>query len=204
MDFNKSALTWDDNPERVRRTQIIAQQIEKFLPQKTEMTALEIGNGTGMLSFLLKDKFEKITLLDTSESMIDVIRQKISTEGVIHFHPLTADIFDPNTKIPVVDVIYLSMVLHHIVDLERAFAVFHEHLLPGGMLFIADLVTEDGSFHEFTDEFVHKGFSHEQLNQLITDAGVKEVDYKIALNMRKETSEGEKFFPIFLVVAQKL
>ena len=49
------------------------------------------------------------------------------------------------------------MVLHHVTDIENIIRKFHNLLNPDGHLAIADLYTEDGSFHgkEFTG---HKGF----------------------------------------------
>lgn len=82
----------------------------------------------------------------------------MADEGISHFYPKVADILGDESNIPAADVMYLSVVLHHIEDLKHAFDVFRKHLLPGGLLFIADLVTEDGSFHRTFSGFYTRVF----------------------------------------------
>ena len=45
------------------------------------------------------------------------------------------------------DLIYTLMVLHHVGDVETIIRKFRGLLNPGGYLAIADLYSEDGSFH---------------------------------------------------------
>ena len=73
------------------------------------------------------------------------------------------------------------MVLHHIVSIQSLFERFYNMLLPGGFLAIADLFTEDGSFHgEGFDG--HKGFDPEQLKVQLQKTGFKEVRFRGVLH----------------------
>jgi ubiquinone/menaquinone biosynthesis C-methylase UbiE len=49
----------------------------KEIPLNGEMTALEFGAGTGLLSFMLKDHLKEITLIDNSEGMVKVLNEKL-------------------------------------------------------------------------------------------------------------------------------
>ena len=52
--FDERAKDWDANPMRVERARIVAQAIRQAVPLRPGMTALELGCGTGLLSFALQ------------------------------------------------------------------------------------------------------------------------------------------------------
>ena len=56
------------------------------------MKALKFGSGTGLLSFILKDKLGEITLMDNSGEMTRVINEKVADEGVKNMRPLVFDL----------------------------------------------------------------------------------------------------------------
>jgi tRNA (cmo5U34)-methyltransferase len=95
------------------------------------------------------------------------------------------------------------MVLHHIKDIRSIFGKFYQMLLPEGILAIADLYTEDGSFHgEGVD--VHLGFDPEQLKTILLAVGFKNVHFEECYTVKREASgEIAKQFPIFLLTASK-
>jgi len=49
--FDKKAKTWDEDPQIVLRAQKVATHIRKGVPLNSDMSALEYGCGTGLLSF---------------------------------------------------------------------------------------------------------------------------------------------------------
>ncbi len=49
---------------------------------------LEYGCGSGQISFLLSDQFRNIILADTSEGMLNVVRDKIEKHRVQNMHPI--------------------------------------------------------------------------------------------------------------------
>jgi len=68
------------------------------------------------------------------------------------------------------------MVFHHFSDLDGIIQKLVNHLNPGGYLFIADLMTEDGSFHK--DAVVpHHGFDPAILANKLSIHGLKS-DYQ--------------------------
>ena len=79
--FDSRAKTWDSDPKKVERAAQVAQAIRAALPLQPGMTALEVGCGTGLLSFALQSDFAHITLADTSEGMLDVLAAKIAESG---------------------------------------------------------------------------------------------------------------------------
>jgi hypothetical protein len=66
------------------------------------------------------------------------------------------------------------MVLHHVPYTIELFKIWQEMLLPGGQLCLADLDTEDGSFHSDKTGVFHFGFNREHLKLLLHSAGFSE------------------------------
>ncbi len=95
------------------------------------------------------------------------------------------------------------MVLHHVNDIPDILKKFYRMLTPGGYLAIADLYTEDGSFHG--DGFTgHKGFDVEILANELAGNGFKNITHHTCFTVQKITEQGTaKNFPVFLIVAKK-
>lgn len=199
--FDKSARDWD-SPNKIKRSNALAEAITQRLPREKLNKALEFGCGTGLMSFALKDRFNEITLVDTSEGMIDTLIQKITASGVTHFKPSLKDILsDPLEE--KFNAIYTAMTLHHIKDTKKVLETFRNMLDPSGMLFIADLDKEDGSFH-LVDKDVHLGFERDALAKMARSAGFIDIQFVTAYTMKKPRNIFfNKKYPIFLFSAIK-
>jgi ubiquinone/menaquinone biosynthesis C-methylase UbiE len=197
-EFDARAREWDKDKMHMDRSLAIAAGLEEMIPLEPSMKALEYGAGTGILSFLLKDRFAEITLMDNSTEMIKVCVEKTEYHKTNHILPICFDLehkdYDGSF-----DVIYNQMVLHHVVDYESIIGTFYSMLNPGGYLAIADLYPEDGSFHG-PDVQVHLGFDPEKLAEMLKQIGFKNINYKTCFEVKRES--GLKY-PVFLLVAQK-
>ncbi len=204
MSFDKEAKTWDQNPEKAERARVFAKEILHFIKPNNEMTAMEFGSGTGLLSEQLKDYFHSISLLDTSEGMIEVLKEKIIEKKLSNFYPyqidLTQDTFDQKDF----DVIYMSMTLHHIPDLDNVIKIFHSKIKRDGYLCVADLEKEDGTFHSSSDYDGHLGFDRHALEDLLYQHGFKAIYYAQPYTITKANDDTTKEYPLFLMIAQKM
>lgn len=180
------------------RSVAIAGELEKMIPINHSMKALEYGAGTGILSFLLKDRFSEITLMDNSQEMIKMCVEKTEYHRTKHIIPLWFDLEHRNFD-GKFDIIYNQMVLHHVSDYEAIIYTFHSILNPEGYLAIADLYTEDGSFHG-PDVKVHLGFDPEKLTEILMIAGFTNIKYQTCFEVERESG---KKYPVFLLVARK-
>jgi ubiquinone/menaquinone biosynthesis C-methylase UbiE len=200
--FDNKAREWDSNPVFQDRAHKIADAIRAAVPLKPSMTALDYGCGTGLLSFPLKDELGRITLKDTSAGMLDVLREKIAAQSVTNMTVKQTDLTSDPLPDERYDLIYSSMTLHHIPNTEHILEVFHTLLNPGGVLCIADLEEEDGSFHgEGFD--VHHGFDRTALAGKTRKAGFDSVDFSNVFEIVKQQENGERAYPVFLMVARK-
>jgi len=196
--FDSRAREWDKDKMHMERSVAIATELEKMIPLRHSMKALEYGAGTGILSFMLKDRFSEITLMDNSQEMINICIEKTNYLETSHIVPLWFDLEHENYE-GKFDLIYNQMVLHHVNDFEAIIKTFYSLLNTEGYLAIADLYTEDGSFHGI-DVKVHLGFDPEMLAEILKKAGFKDIEYKTCFEVKRESG---KIFPVFLLVAQK-
>lgn len=203
MGFDESAKSWDTD-KRINRARIIANEIMNSLDTSKSLTAMEFGCGTGLISFNLKDKFEKITLIDTSKGMIDVVNGKIEEQRIKNMETLHLDITAdslPNMKF---DIIYNSMVLHHIHDISAIAKCFYELLNKDGYICIVDLDEDDGSFHKEEQGFDgHNGFNQERLKSVFKDTGFSEVESKTFYYDEKIIDGQIVNYSLFLMKAKK-
>jgi len=201
--FDEQAATWDDDPGHVERAKIIAEKLKKALGKFPAKSVLEYGSGTGQLSFMLKDDFQEITLMDESVKMTKVSIQKCKDKNSENLHPVTYDLIINPLPDERYDLIYTLLTLHHIENTEIIFSKFNQLLNPGGTLVLIDLEKEDGSFHDY--EFHgHLGFDREPLEEKLKIAGLTPVHYEVCYSIEKELGDGRKRdYPLFLLVAKK-
>ncbi|MBK9207228.1 MAG: methyltransferase domain-containing protein [Anaerolineales bacterium] len=202
--FDERAKDWDSDPKKIERARTVAEAIRNTILVTPQMSALEYGCGTGLLSFALQSDLGQITLADTSQGMLDVLGEKISTAGVTNMHPVYLDL---TTESPLpsqrFDITYSLMTLHHIEKPKDILKKFHALLSPSGILCIADLDKEDGTFHTDGTTDVHKGFERTELQTWAEETGFTDVKFSTVCEIKKKINEVEKAFPVFLLTARK-
>ncbi|MFN8381133.1 MAG: class I SAM-dependent methyltransferase [Anaerolineales bacterium] len=199
--FDERAKDWDSDPKKVERARAVAEEIRKTIPLSREMNALEYGCGTGLLSFALQEDLGHITLVDTSQGMLDVLAEKISAAGAANMHPVRLDLSVDTLPPQKYHITYSLMTMHHVHDTKDILNKFRILLEPGGYLLIADLDKEDGSFHTDGTTDVHKGFVRSELQKLVETAGFEDVKFTTAYTITKKVGNEEKSFPVFLMSA---
>jgi len=201
-EFDQKAAQWDARPVRVERAQAVAAGIRAALPLSPQLTALEYGCGTGLLSFALQPQLGHITLADSSTGMLAVLREKIAAANIWDMTPLQLDLSADPLPAERFQLIYTLMTLHHIPDTDRMLRAFYQLLDAPGHLCVADLDKEDGTFHE--GEFHgHLGFDRDELDAKARQAGFQSIQFTTVFHMIKEVKGVGKDFPIFLMVAAK-
>jgi ubiquinone/menaquinone biosynthesis C-methylase UbiE len=205
MHFDEEAQQWDQDPEKVKRANIFSQEIVEFIHPDGSMKAIDFGCGTGLLSFALRNNFGLIKLIDNSPGMIRVLEEKIKENKIKNFQPLCADPMVDTLNLKDFDIVYSSMTIHHIHDLVKIMNIFNSSLKMGGYLCIADLVTEDGTFHSEHQEFIgHLGFNKEKFCLVLEENGFEIVYYKIVFEIEKDVDGKNKKYPLFLVIGKKI
>jgi ubiquinone/menaquinone biosynthesis C-methylase UbiE len=201
-EFDIKALTWDNNPLFVERSKNIADKISKHVPLNKKMEAFEYGCGTGLISFNLMPYLKTITLADSSDGMLEVLKQKIQTNNITSMDVLKTDLMVDEIPEKKFDIIYTALTLHHIADVETILKRFYSMLKKSAFLCIADLDTEDGSFHgpEFKG---HLGFDRNEMKKLFESAGFKNIKVETCYEIRREQNPNA-VYPVFLMTGEKL
>ncbi|KAB2313424.1 methyltransferase domain-containing protein [Betaproteobacteria bacterium SCN2] len=200
--FDAQAIKWDENPAFRARGEALAQAIRQSVPLGQDMSALDYGSGTGLLSFPLKDELGSILLADSSGGMLEVAARKIAEQGVRNLTTMKLDLLVDPLPAQRFDLIYTSMTLHHVPDTDQILRIFQDLLNPGGTLCVADLDQEDGSFHG-PEVDVHHGFDRGDLGRRAVNAGFDDVRFQTVFSIAKEQETGTRDYPVFLMTARR-
>ena len=202
--FDKEAETWDEKPMRLKLAAANAEAIIKAVQPDRTMTAMEIGCGTGLVTIELAPLVKSILAIDTSDGMLSVLKEKISSLGLTNVTTKNLDLLANPAELAgsSFDLIYSSMVFHHIKHTDQVLRNSRALLAPGGRLCVADLDDEDGSFHEDMTGVEHSGFDQEKLAALAKECGFSEVSFSTSYVIKKEVAGVEREYPIFLMVAK--
>lgn len=196
--FDAKASDWD-TPEKVARAQVFADKILENCSSMKNISALEYGAGTGLVSFCLNNVFSEITLVDNSTGMLNESQKKIDALTNPNVSAINFDLTKDNLN-KKYDVIYSLLTLHHIHDTKHILTQFHNHLNANGKLLIADLDQENGNFHgEGFDG--HNGFERDKLVNLAKDAGFSSVTIETLTHVDRKDLNHQ--YPIFVLAASK-
>jgi len=198
--FAHKAKSYEENAKRVSNVQNIADGILKELSYDKNMNIVDFGSGTGLLTQEIAPHVGKIQAIDMSSSMSEVLRSKIPNFPCpleVHTLDITREPYEH--KISNIDGIVSSMTIHHIENLEDLFVKFYNLLNDNGTIGLADLETEDGTFHTDDTGVFHFGFDKEEFLNTAKKVGFR--DLKIETISTASKPHGD--FPIFLLTGRK-
>ena len=152
-----------------------------------------------LIAFLI-EKVGELTFSDTSRGMLSEVENKLKLAACY-----SAKILDLNVaKISDdYDLIFSSMVLHHIADHDWTIAELSHSLHIGGYLCICDLDKEDGTFHS-KETVPHHGFERTEIQQLFQHSGLNVIHSCTGFVNRKIINGQEIDFPVFVLIGQKV
>lgn len=195
--FVDKADDWDERPVPAQISEGVYAALTQALDLKPDQEVLDFGAGTGLIGGKLAPHVGRIVAVDISRAMLDKLAEKPELQGKVEIR--CQDIVADPLGIEV-DLIVSAMALHHVEHTGKLLERFHDHLRPGGRIALADLDTEDGSFHPPDTEGVfHAGFDREALGALVRDAGFSDVAFTTAC----EVDRDGRRYPVFLVTATK-
>ncbi|MDH4943571.1 class I SAM-dependent methyltransferase [Sulfurimonas sp. C5] len=193
--FDKKAKDWDKGDIQVQGAKTIAEAIEKNFELSDDMVLMDFGVGTGLLGFEIAKKVQKVYGVDTSRGMLEKLKEKNTPE--LNIEAIHQDIVATPLDMKF-DGLISSMTLHHVENLEKFFTTIKNNLNKNGFLAIADLESEDGTFHSDNEGVHHFGFDKEELCKIVENCGFKNVSFENINTIKKPHRE----FGVFLLSAE--
>lgn len=145
--FNHKAESFD-SPKNKFLADLIRQEVKNQVVDFSDKHILDFGGGTGLVSLPLAKQSGSVTLVDISEKMLEQAHLKVEKQGIENVQLLERDLLLNPLK-QLFDIIVVSRVLHHVPNVEETLAMFRNHLVEDGRLFIADFVKTDINQHGF-------------------------------------------------------
>jgi 2-polyprenyl-3-methyl-5-hydroxy-6-metoxy-1,4-benzoquinol methylase len=203
-DFNAAAATWDENPGRVQMAQNVAGAIRKTIPLRKDMDVLDFGCGTGLLTLQLQPLVGRITGVDSSQGMLDILTAKCRAQGLENVTTVLADLDRGDQLAGQYDLVVSSMTFHHLRDVQPVLLQFFQHLKSAGSLAIADLDSDEGKFHDSNEGVFHHGFDRCLMQKQFGAAGFGSIRNRTAATVVKPApGGGRRAFTVFLMTGQR-
>lgn len=202
--FDVGAANWDQVPRRVILANAVTSKIIQTVNPQPDMRLLDYGAGTGLVTLGLHHLVREAIAVDSSRGMLEQLSKKAAESGVsnlkTHWIDFNSDWHLPNG----IDLLVSSMTMHHIQQPVALMNRFKAVMNAGGMLCVADLEKEDGSFHDEIDETIkHHGFAVEEMEQYFDEAGFTGIRTVQVIKVKKERQQGQIVeYPVNLTVGR--
>jgi 2-polyprenyl-3-methyl-5-hydroxy-6-metoxy-1,4-benzoquinol methylase len=197
--FDERAKEWD-TPDRIERAAAVAEAVRAAVRLSREIRAIEIGAGTGLLGLHFAGDLASLLLTDTSTGMLEVATEKIRRDHLTNVTAASYDLLHDPAPTGPFDLLLSLLVLHHLDDTAAAFRAMFGLLGPSGRIALADLDTEDGTFHDADAEGIHHlGFDRERVAALARAAGFVDLGFSTADVIEKDG----RTYPLFLLTARR-
>ena len=197
--FNRAASTWDENPARAQMADSIASAMRAQVPFDNTKTVLDFGCGTGLVSLQLQPYARRIIGIDSAPGMLAVLDDKVRGSSLTNVETICLDLCTQPAPQLHADIIVSAMALHHIADIPALLQTLVQLLTPGGFLALADLDSEDGSFHADKTGVYHAGIDRNWLVAQLQTLGVHQISAMTAHTIERPSETGPRQYPIFLI-----
>ena len=195
--FEAKAKNYDSEKSRVDNVSNIANLILKEVAYQKDFNIMDFGSGTGLLLSKIAPYVGKITAVDISKSMNEVLKSKQQNiDCQLDILEIDLSKTDLNQRF---DGIISSMTLHHVKDTLKLFEKFYSMLNKNGTIAIADLDKEDGSFHKTDTGVFHQGFNRDTFIGIAQSAGFKNLKIQTVGLVEKPYGK----YPVFLLTGNK-
>lgn len=186
-----------DTPERIEIAKVSADAIRDYLVEPQGKKAIDFGCGTGLVGMTLLNEFDSMLFLDTSQGMIEQIKQKIVSSNLQKATTLCFDFEKDSLADLHADYIFMAQVLLHIPDVGLVLSRLYEVLKEGGHLLIVDFDKNE----KVVSDQVHNGFVQTELVELMTEIGYRKIQSKTFYTGAKFMGQEAS---LFILNAQKL
>ncbi|MFB0980688.1 MAG: malonyl-ACP O-methyltransferase BioC [Alteromonadaceae bacterium] len=175
--FGSASNSYDVSSRLQRYT---GKHLMSFLPNRTDLTVVDLGSGTGFFTDILASKYRQTIGIDISTKMLAFAQKNRSKE----INWIEADAYHLPFQNNSIDVIYSNLVIQWCDHLDILVKEVLRVLKPGGLFIFSTLL--DGTLHELksswaqVDEEKHviDFKTHENLEIVFNNASCKLLEQK--------------------------
>lgn len=173
-----------------------------FLPLKADMKILDLGTGSGYLSFPIAKKNPTISIigLDIVEKALEVNRFKAKKENIRNIRFVSYNGIDFPFANNEFDMVISRYALHHFPDIQKSIFEVSRIIKQGGFFFISDPTPNANDASRFVDEYMQlkkdghiKFYTKDEWLQICGKYGLqfkKSFDSTIRFPRKKDTAYG--------------
>ena len=131
-------------------------RILEFVKIKNGMKILDLGTGSGYLSFPIAKNNPgcDVTGLDIVNDALEVNRMRADDEGIKNLSFVSYDGIDFPFEADFFDLVVTRYALHHFPDIEHSIGEVSRVLKSGGRLFISDPCPNECDTERFVDDYM--------------------------------------------------
>lgn len=178
------------------------EQIMKFLPIKDGMKILDLGVGSGYMSFPIAKRNVscEVVGLDIVTNALAVNRVRAEKEGVSNLSFVCYEGIDFPFETDSFDMVITRYALHHFPDIEHSISEVTRVLKTGGSFFISDPCPNDCDDSRFIDEYMQlkkdghiKFYTMDEWKDICGKSGLTMLDFfksSIRFPKKKDTAYG--------------
>lgn len=173
-----------------------------FLPINADMKILDLGTGSGYLSFPIAKKYSNISVigLDIVEKALEVNRFRAKEEQIRNISFITYNGIEFPFSDSEFDRVISRYALHHFPDIQKSISEVSRVLKRGGFLFVSDPTPNANDTSRFVDGYMQlkkdghiKFYTKEEWLQICGKYGLqfkKSFDSTIRFPKKKDTAYG--------------
>ena len=159
----------------------------------------DVGTGTGILAIELAAIGCEVIAIDSSEAMLDAAGRKLEDAGCDRVTLRLADASDLPLADGEVHAAFAHMVLQYLDAPEAAVREMARVVRPGGSVVLIDFAAHDRAWMRAELGVRHMGFSPEDIESWLVDAGLDAVEIQI----QPEATRGADLPETFVAHARK-
>lgn len=183
-EFEKSFQTNEFYNRQTQDTDHL-EMIMNHLPIKDSIKVLDLGTGTGYLSFNLARRFNNINItgLDIVEKALEDNRKRALEENIYNLSFVSYDGVNFPFEDGTFDLVVTRYALHHFPAINKTFEEISRVIKTDGCLFLSDPGPNENDVDGFVDAYMQmkkdghiKFYSKAEWNEIASNVGMKCID----------------------------